>query len=173
MAHYVKASSTAVEEGTFAKIIHVPGLILNTIISTLILVGLESNWVIAGNGNAYHTITNAQTTTQQVVTVTATILGTIHANAIAKLINQATRIILAGQPTSIHRLKLWYALSTISLDRSVRWTELPLVIGIYFALSQGPSALWSGAIAPVRIVTGDTQASITLPRYPIVWWFDF
>ncbi|KAE8451715.1 hypothetical protein EG329_003172 [Mollisiaceae sp. DMI_Dod_QoI] len=165
MARYVKASGTAAEEGTFAKIIHVPGLILTTIISTVILVVLESNRVIAGNGNVYHTITKAQTTTQQVVTVTASILGVIHANAITKLINQATRIILAKQPTSVHRLKLWYALSTVSLDRSVRWTELPLVIGIYFALSYGPSFLWSGAIAPVQTVTRDTHASIALPQY--------
>ncbi|KAE9379747.1 hypothetical protein N431DRAFT_500228 [Stipitochalara longipes BDJ] len=165
MARYVKASSTAAEEGTFAKIIHVPGLILNTIISAIILIGLERNWVIAGNGKAYHTITNAQTTTQQVVTVTASILGTIHANAIAKLINQGTRIILARQPTPLHRLKLWYVLSTVSLDWSFQGIEWPLVIGSYFALSSGPSALWSGAIAPVQTVTRDSQASITLPQY--------
>ena len=143
MASYIKASGTATEEGTFAKLIHVPGLICNTIISTLILVGLESNWVIAGDWEAYHTITNAQTATQQIVTVTATILGTIHANAIAKLINHGTRIILAKQATSLHRLKLWYTLSTISLDLSVQRAEKPLVILIYLALSQGPSALWS------------------------------
>jgi hypothetical protein len=165
MASYIKASGTAAEEGTFAKLIHVPGLICNTIISTLILVGLESNWVIAGDWKAYHTITNAQTATQQIVTVTATILGTIHANAIAKLINHGTRIILAKQATSLHRLKLWYTLSTISLDLSVQRAEKPLVILIYLALSQGPSALWSGALAPVQTVTRDSQASITLPQY--------
>jgi hypothetical protein len=49
VARYVKASGTAAEEGTRAKITHVPGLILNTIIGTLILVGLERNWVITGD----------------------------------------------------------------------------------------------------------------------------
>jgi len=163
MARYVKASGTAAEEETLAKIIHVPGLILNTIISTLILIGLECNWVITVD--AYQNITNAPTTMQQVVTFTALILGTIHANAIAKLINQGTRIILARQPTSLHRLKFWYALSTISLDLSVRRFEKVLVIGFYVALSQGPSILWCGAIAPVQTLKRDSQLSMTLPQY--------
>jgi len=163
MARYVKASGTAAEEGTRAKITHVPGLILNTIISTLILVGLERNWVITGD--AYQAITNAPTTTQQAVTFTALILGTIHANAIAQLINQGTRIILARQPTSLHQLKLWDALSTISLDLSVRRFEKLLVIGFYLAMSQGLSFLWSGAIAPVQTTAKDSQLSMTLPQY--------
>ncbi|KUJ08795.1 uncharacterized protein LY89DRAFT_658493 [Mollisia scopiformis] len=165
MARYVNNLGSAPEEGIIHKLIHVPGLMFNTIISTMVLIGLETNWSISGSWKIYHFITTSPTTTQQVVTVTAGLLATIHANAITKLINHATRITLLKQPTSLHRLKWWYTLSTISLDLSVRWAEKPVVLGSWLALSHGLSFLWAGAIAPVPAMINDMQSSITLPQY--------
>lgn len=59
---HTEASTNGVEEGTLIEFIVVPGLIITTITSTLLLMGLKDDWTL--RDNVYHTIINARTMTQ-------------------------------------------------------------------------------------------------------------
>lgn len=58
----------------------------------------------------------------------AQLLGAIHVQTIANVINYATSLVLTKWPTSLDRLKLWHALSTPVLDWSARLAVMPVVI---------------------------------------------
>jgi hypothetical protein len=129
----------AEEVSVWVKFISVPGLILNTVVSTLILVGLDNGWTIPGS--FYDTINNARATTQIVVQIIASGLGAIHVQAIIQVFNFASRLILTRRPTSLDRLALWNLLNTKSID----WS--PVVI-ICYVVALAPQPLWVGARRP-------------------------
>jgi hypothetical protein len=148
----------AKEVSVWVKFISVPGLILNTVVSTLILVGLDNGWTIPGN--FYDTINNARATTQIVVQIIASGLGAIHVNAIIQVFNFGSRLILTRRPTSLDRLALWNLLNTKSID----WS--PVVI-ICYVVALAPQPLWVGALTPVQTFMNRTEPSISIqiPRY--------
>lgn len=159
--------SNTEEVSVWVKFIIVPGLILNTIVSTLILAGLENGWTI--HGNFYDTINNARSNTQVVVSLIASGLGIIHVTAITQVYNFATRLILTGRPTSLDELALWLSLSTSSIDWSLvfKWNCRSLLVVVSYIAAFAPQALWVGALTPVQTFMNRTETSISIeiPRY--------
>jgi hypothetical protein len=156
-------SRSDVQEPSWIKFLVVPGLLLNTIVSTLILVGLQNNWTIYGS--PYRTIDNARASTQLVVQIVAGLLGAIYVQTVCNLINFSVRIALTRRPMPLDWLKLWNAITTPTLDWSTPITTLPLVIG-FSLLALIPSALWAGALTPVPSSrTFTLPSALSLSRY--------
>ncbi|KAI9857503.1 MAG: hypothetical protein M1813_008253 [Trichoglossum hirsutum] len=151
------------EEGLWQRFRTVLFLLFNTVVSTVIIVGLEKHWTIRGSW--YGKINNARATTQIVVHIIAGLLGTFYVRTICDLINFSSRIALTQQPTSLDRLKLWNSLSAAGLDWSTSINS-QLILVIFYLAALAPSALWTGALTPIQTSKQyPVRASINLPRY--------
>ncbi|KAH0566072.1 hypothetical protein GP486_000537 [Trichoglossum hirsutum] len=160
---YNAQTSHNTAEETHRKFLTIPILLLNTVVSTLILVGLENHWVI--HGNWYSKIRNARATAQIFVQIIAGLLGAFYVHTICQLLNFYSRISFTQRPMSLDRLKLWNALTTPSIDWSTSIKTLPIVVVFYLA-TLVPSALWAGALTPIEVsAVHTTSRPIHLPRY--------
>ena len=116
------------EEIAWLKHLPLLGLLLTTIVSTGVLVGLERDWKITGQ--TYHAITSSRATTQFIVSIFSNFLGGIFVTIFCQLVNRATRLALS-RPTSLDSLAFWHALSTKSLDWNLRSSFLPFLVAFY------------------------------------------
>jgi hypothetical protein len=119
------------EEIAWLKYLSLLGLLLTTVVSTSVLVGLEKGWKITGQ-TTYHAITSSRATTQFIVSIFSNFLGGIFVAVFCQLVNRATRLALS-RPTSLDSLAFWHALSTKSLDLHLRWSFLPFLVAFYLA----------------------------------------
>lgn len=118
------------EENTWLKHLSPLGLLLTTLVSTSVLVGLVREWKITGQ--TCHAITSSRATTQFIVSIIGNFLGGIFVAVFCQLVNRATRLKLS-RPVSLDLLAFWHALSTKSLDWHLPPSFLLFLVVFYLA----------------------------------------
>ncbi len=143
------------------KYLSVPGLLLTSVVVTLLLWSDRSGWT--DTGQFYQLITGNRATSQIFVQILSHCLGALHVHILCTLINFATRLRLAERPAALDLLKFWSALCGVRLDLSLPLRSLaPLTVFIVMVLL--PGALWAGALTPV--VTSTSFTSHPSPAFP-------
>ncbi len=153
------------------KYIAVPGLILTTLATSLLL-GLDgSHWT--DSGSFYQSVNNNRATSQLFVQVISQCLGALQVRILCSLINLSTRLRLSRRPVDLDLLKFWNAVCGVRLDWSLPTRTLAPLIAFLLA-SLVPGAIWAGALTPVATFTSTASThsgfrtsspSIRVPRY--------
>ena len=163
-----------------AKLKVIPGLVLTSVVTGLLLGEASSNWA-SSDGFAEWISTN-RASVAIIVQVIAQILGMIHLYSLREYSNtggKALSLILnlhKGTTTELSFRRL-LAHSQLSLDfikfiqafqfSAFNWSlPLPLAIPLLFwiFITFIPAALWAGAITPI-VVASSSTATIKLPSF--------
>ena len=144
----------------WTKFLPVPGLILTTVVTSLVLWSDRSNWSNAGW--FYQLVTENRATVQIFVQIVSQLLGAIHVYTVCTLINLATRLRLVGKSTELDLLKFWNAVCGLRIDWSLPY-RLLVPVGVFSIMGLLPSAIWAGALTPV--ITSTFLTSSGSPFY--------
>lgn len=145
----------------FSKYWVFSGLILTTLISSLLLTGNVRRWTVSNE--VYEIVRRNRGSTQLVVQVFSNALGLLHVTIITVLINYSTRLRLASIPTSLDTLGLWNIMLRRSLDFQMPLHFLAMLV-VFIAICITPSALWAGALTPISVSVLQS-GEILLPTY--------
>lgn len=152
------------EQSFFHKIKPLPGLVLTTILSLVLLYCIDRPPFI--DRDFYDFVYDHRSTTQAILSLLTHLFCLSHLYVLNTVINFSLSIRLLGpsHPTLAH-LKLWKALAAHKIDGSLPYTlsfYLPMIVvsGLAFL----PGFLWTGALTP-NLVTHNITASIPLPYY--------
>jgi hypothetical protein len=137
-------------------------LLLGTFAFEIFLVWASTTDWTAGTGLSGF-IAGSRTETQIIVLLLSTALAATQLWIAAYLVNSASRLSLTRSFTSVERLKALRAMSIPSIDWSLRFESLCLVI-CYFLLGLGPSVLWTGALTPLAASKSE-EGLIVIPKY--------
>ena len=149
------------KQSFFGKILPVPGLIVTTILSTVILYGVCQAPFI--DNDFYDFISTHRSSVQASLSLLASIFTFAHLYVLSSVINFSTRILLTQWAPTLDRLKWWKALSTMSIDVALPFTFLA-PLAIVWALALGVGSLWTGALTP-NLVSRNITADILVPYY--------
>ena len=152
----------ALEEGVWTRYLAVPGLILTTIISLLLIILIDRNVVIYGR--AYVVVVENRAVAGIVVNILAHLLGAIHVYTLCTIVNFATRISIGRRGVSLDRLKFWSALCMNRLAWDLPKSMLVPLCG-YLLLMILPQALWTGALTPIITFSTQSQQPLPIPQY--------
>ncbi|KAI9744034.1 MAG: hypothetical protein M1835_002827, partial [Candelina submexicana] len=159
------------EEDPWMKYIAVPGLMVTTSATALLLGFDKSHWTDAGS--FYQTVTNNRATSQIFIQIIAHSLGAFQIRILCSLINLYTRLRLNRRPVALDLLKFWNAVCGVRLDWSLSIRSLVPLIA-FLLLTLIPGAIWAGALTPVVTSTSTnsthsgfhtSSSSIRLPQY--------
>ncbi|MCJ1454530.1 hypothetical protein MMC28_004883 [Mycoblastus sanguinarius] len=145
----------------FAKTMPLPGLIITTILSTVLLYGVTQPAFI--DNDFYNFVQNHRSSVQAALSLLTSIFGFAHIYVLTSVINFSTRILLTQFAPTLERLKWWQALSTANVDPSLPVAFLIPVAAVW-GLTLLPAFLWTGALTP-NLVAHNITANITLPYY--------
>jgi hypothetical protein len=146
------------------KLSPLPGLILTTVLSAVLLYGINQPPFI--DDYFYNFIYNHRATTQAILSLLIHLFCLWNLYVLNTVINFSTRIRLLGpsHPTLAH-LKLWKALAAHKLDGSLPYSlSLYLPMIVVLALAFLPGFLWTGALTP-NTMTRNVIAPIDVPLY--------
>ncbi|CAD6583814.1 MAG: hypothetical protein ASARMPRED_001511 [Alectoria sarmentosa] len=129
-----------------AKAIILPGLLLTTLVSCLLLGLTLSNWY--SDGFLYNVQNTRRATIQIIVQVLSTVLAGLQLFALSALIKYDTSLSIARRPMTLDTLKFRNAVQLKSLDFDLRFGHTMSLLLLLVAV-QFPSALWAGALTPV------------------------
>ena len=145
----------------FGKILPVPGLMITTILSAIILYGIDQPPFI--DNDFYDFVSTHRSTVQACLSLLTSLFGFAHLYVLTSVINFSTRILLTQWAPTLDRLELWRALSTKSIDLALPFNLLaPLTV--VWALTLGVGSLWTGALTP-NLVSTNITADIPVPYY--------
>ncbi|KAI9703567.1 MAG: hypothetical protein M1836_007337 [Candelina mexicana] len=159
------------EEDPWIKFIAVPGLIVTTSATALLVALDKSDWTDAGS--FYQTVTNNRATSQIFIQIIAHSLGALQIRILCSLINLYTRLRLNRRLVALDLLKFWNAVCGVRLDWSLSIRSLVPLIAFLLA-SLIPGAIWAGALTPVVTSTSTnsthsgfhtSSSSIRVPQY--------
>lgn len=129
-----------------AKAIVFPGLFLTTLVSCLLLGLTLSNWY--SDGFLYNVQNTRRATIQIIVQVLSTVLAALQLFALSTLVKHDTSLSIGRRLMTLDALKFRNAIQLKSLDFDLRVKHTVSLLG-FFVACQFPSALWTGALAPV------------------------
>ena len=145
----------------FGKILPVPGLMITTILSAIILYGIDQPPFI--DNGFYDFVSTHRSTVQACLSLLTSLFGFAHLYVLTSVINFSTRTLLTQWAPTLDRLELWRALSTKSIDLALPFNLLaPLTV--VWALTLGVGSLWTGALTP-NLVSTNITANIPVPYY--------
>lgn len=137
------------------------GLILTTILSTVLLAGKAQNWTLPDS--IYHRVNAERASIQIVVQILSTIFGALQVTAICTLINLATRLQLNRSTATLNGFRFWFNMCIPHVEWTLPFQFFtPLLC--FVLVTYIPAALWAGAISPVNIITTQ-QGNVTIPQY--------
>ena len=150
-------------QSVFNKLKPLPGLILTTIISSVLVYGINERPFI--DNTFYSFVTNHRSSTQVILSLLTSGLSILQMYALKSMINFEAKIqLLAPFPSTVKRLKWWKALAAYEIDRSLPlMSYLPMLV--LWALALLPNPLWTGALTPI-LLTHDITQRIDVPFYP-------
>ena len=148
-------------ESKWTKLITVPGLILTSVVTILLLWTDQHHWT--DTGELYRLVNTDRSTVQLAVQVLASCFGAIHAYTLCVLLNFSTRLWLAKQSYSLDLLKFWRAMCSRSLEWSLP-TQFLIPLLIFQLALVAPAAFYAGALTPV-VSSTTTPADLKVPRY--------
>lgn len=95
-------------EGVGKKLLLVPGLVITTVTTILLLCSDGLVWT--NSGDFYRFVHNNRATVQIIVQVLASVLDKLHIAVVCSLISFSTRLRLAKAPRTLDHLRFWSAL---------------------------------------------------------------
>ena len=149
------------KQSFFGKILPVPGLIITTVLSAVILYGIDRPPFI--DNEFYNFVSIHRSSVQASLSFLTSVFGFAHLYVLTSVINFSTRILLTQWAPTLDRLELWRALSTKSIDLALPFSLLGPVTVIW-ALTLGVGSLWTGALTP-NLVARNITAGIAVPFY--------
>lgn len=150
-----------VEQSTISKYAGVPGLLVTTVLSALLLYVNVAG--ITSHGQIYTLVINYRADIQTFVQVMSHLLGLAHILVLTTCLSNRTRLQFESDSVSLDRLQWWSTMSGLRIDWSLPFQYLCLSI-LFAVVSFVPAALWAGAITPV-ITTTMVQSTINTPFY--------
>ena len=157
----IPQNTAAGHQSFYAKTSPLPGLIIATIFSAILIYGIESPPFV--DNRFYHFVQNHRSSVQAVLSLLASIFSFAHLFVLTAVINFSTRILLTQFAPTLERLKWWQALATTSVDPSLPISYV-IPLAAFWALALVPAFLWTGALTP-NLVSHNITADITLPYY--------
>lgn len=149
------------KQSFYGKVLPVPGLIVTTTLSAIILYGIERPPFI--DNDFYDFVSIHRSSVQACLSLLTSVFGFAHLYVLTSVINFSTRILLTQWAPTLDRLELWRALSNKSIDLALPFNLLaPLTV--VWALTLGVGSLWTGALTP-NLVSTNITADIPVPIY--------
>ena len=149
------------KQSFFGKILPVPGLVIATVLSAVILYGIDQPPFI--DNGFYDFVSAHRSSVQACLSLLTSIFAFAHLYVLTSVINFSTRILLTQWAPTLDRLELWRALSNKSIDLALPLNLLaPLTV--VWALTLGVGSLWTGALTP-NLVSRNITAGIPVPYY--------
>ena len=149
------------KQSFFGKILPVPGLILTTILSAVIVYGINQPPFI--DNDLYDFVSLHRSSVQAILSLLTSVLSFAHLYVLTSVVNFSTRILLTQWAPTLDRLKWWKALSNRNIDLALPLTFLaPLTV--VCALTLGVGSLWTGALTP-NLVSRNVTVDISVPFY--------
>ena len=147
----------------FNKLKSLPGLILTTILSSVLVYGINARPLI--DNTFYSFIMYHRSSTQAILSLLTGGLSILQLYVLKSVINLEAKIqLLASLPPTLERLKWWKALAAYKIDPSLPLISyLPMLV--VWALALLPNFLWTGALTP-NLLTHTTTLQIDIPFYP-------
>ena len=151
------------DQPNFNKLKSLPGLILTTILSSVLVYGINERPFI--DNTFYSFIMNHRSSTQAVLSLFTGGLSILQIYVLESMINLEAKIqLLASLPPTRERLNWWKALAAYKIDRSLPLISyLPMLV--LWALALLPNFLWTGALTP-NLLTHNITLQIDVPFYP-------
>ena len=155
--------SSHAEQPTLSRFILVPGLLVTTVVSTLLTFYINN--VRKADPNLYYYVTNYRPTVSVIVNLVAHTLAFAHVYVLTSMINFSTRLLLRQYAPSLDRVKWWKAISAGDLDVSLPWRFLLPAAGI-FVMALLPATLWTGALTPtILYINQNLDITVQIPNY--------
>ena len=151
------------DQPIFNKLKFLPGLILTTILSSVLVYGINERPFI--DNTFYSFVMDHRSSTQAVLSLFTGGLSILQIYVLKSMINLEAKIqLLAPLPPTLERLKWWKALAAYKIDRSLPLISyLPMLV--LWALALLPNFLWTGALTP-NLLTRNITLQIDVPFYP-------
>lgn len=147
---------------TCSKLVPVPGLIVSTLVSVLLIYGLLAKWT--ATGRLYSLTIHQRASVQIIVHVAAWLLGSAQTFTLYTLFRAALNMRIEKSSVKLDVLKLWMSVSGRGFDMSLPvHLEVQSIIGL--AVLSIPGLLWAGALTPVLSKAVGPSFSIPVPRY--------
>lgn len=151
------------DQPIFNKLKALPGLILTTVLSSVLVYGINERPII--DNLFYSFVMDHRSSTQAVLSLFTGGLSVLQIYVLKSMINLEAKIqLLAPSPPTLKRLKWWKALAAYKIDRSLPLISyLPMLV--LWALALLPNFLWTGALTP-NLLTHNITLQINIPFYP-------
>ncbi|MCJ1272081.1 hypothetical protein MMC22_011988 [Lobaria immixta] len=159
-----------VEQSTISKYACVPGLLVTTVLSALLLYVNVAG--ITSHGQIYILVINYRADIQTFVQVMSHLLGLAHILVLTTCLSNRTRLQFESDSVSLDRLQWWSTMSGLRIDWSLPFQYLCPSI-LFAVVSFVPAALWAGAITPVfttTMVQSTTNTSFYQPDPSGTFW---
>lgn len=154
--------TSPVEQSTISKYACVPGLLVTTVLSALLVYMNAAG--ITRHGHIYNLVLNYRADVQTFVQVISHLLGLAHTLVLTTCLSNRRRLEFKSSSVSLDRLQWWSTMPDLRIDWSLPFQFLCPSI-IFAAVSFVPAALWAGAITPT-ITTTMVQSMINTSFYP-------
>jgi hypothetical protein len=120
----------AMNESLWARRLVAFGLLCTSILDVFLIIGVALKWT--NSSHFYRFVTANRATTQLIVQVVASILGSVHVLTLTVLINFQTRILFKnGKAISLHHLNWWNRLCTKTVAFDLPW-DLCVTLIVFF-----------------------------------------
>lgn len=151
------------DQPIFNKLKSLPGLLLTTILSSVLVYGINAHPFT--DNTFYSFVMYHRSSTQAVLSLFTGGLSILQIYVLKSMINLEAKIqLLASLPPTLERLKWWKALAAYKIDRSLPLISyLPMLL--LWALALLPNFLWTGALTP-NLLTHNTTHQVYVPFYP-------
>lgn len=152
-----------VKQSFFNKLKPLPGLILTTVISSVLVYGINQHPFV--DITFYSFIMDQRSSTQAILSLFTGGLSLLQIYVLKSMINlEAKTQLLAPFAPTVKRLKWWKALAAYKIDRSLPLMScLPMLV--LWTLALLPDFLWMGALTPI-LLPHDITRQIDVPFYP-------
>ncbi|KAI1868770.1 hypothetical protein JX265_006749 [Neoarthrinium moseri] len=130
-------------------------------ISVVLFIGDTRHWVAPDS--TYSFIRSNRTVTQVAVQVIAYTLGMMNTFVVCRLVQYVIRSRLSTRSISLNSLRFWTAILSQKLLTSLPF-YLSTSLAVFCALSAGPSAVWTGALTPIEVVSNHSTV-MRVPQY--------
>ncbi|ETS86574.1 hypothetical protein PFICI_00402 [Pestalotiopsis fici W106-1] len=147
--------------GLIAKWLPFLALVPTTILSIVLFAGNAHNWVAPDS--TYSFISTNRTVSQVAVQVIAYTLGMLNTSVVCRLLQYITRKRLSTRSISLDSLRFWTGIQSQKLLTNIP-VYMSTSLAFFCLLSVGPSAVWTGALTPIEIIS-NRSAVLSVPNY--------
>ncbi|KAH6851463.1 hypothetical protein BKA58DRAFT_425008 [Alternaria rosae] len=138
--------------------------LLFLLVPLIVSISLICSDHIVAYGSAHLYITTHRTTVSIFVQLLSSVMGALQITTLTTIINHALRLRLTNAYMRLDTVRLFTALSVPRVSWTLPPGALCLAVSMVI-ITQGPGALWAGAITPVTARGVQQIGSIAVPRF--------